>query len=156
MSNYHIAQINIARMLVPIDDPIMAEFVAQLAPVNTLADQSPGFVWRLQSESGDATSIKVYDDDMIIINLTVWESVDALREFVYKSAHHGVLRDRKRWFEKFDGPYYALWWVPVGHIPNAEEGKKRLDHLREHGESDYAFSFKNVFANPINKLNVAN
>ena len=91
MSNYHVAQINIARMLAPIDDPIMAEFVAQLAPVNALADESPGFVWRLQSEAGDATSIKVYDDDMIIVNLTVWESVDALREYVFKGAHHGVL-----------------------------------------------------------------
>ena len=127
MNNYHLAQINIARMLAPIDNPLMAEFVAQLAPVNALADQSPGFVWRLQSENGDATSIKVYDDDMIIINLTVWESVEALREFVYQGAHHGVLRDRKRWFEKFAGPYYALWWVPAGVLPSPEEGKQRLE-----------------------------
>jgi hypothetical protein len=149
MSSYHIAQINIARMLGPIDDPIMAGFVAQLSPINALADKSPGFVWRLQSESGDATSIKVYDDDMIIINLTVWENAVVLREFVYKSAHQGVLRDRKRWFEKFDGPYYALWWVPAGHLPSPEEGKQRLDYLREHGDTAYAFSFKNVFPTPI-------
>jgi len=149
MSKYHIAQINIARMLAPIDDPIMAEFVSQLPPINALADGSPGFVWRLQSESGDATSIKVYDDDMIIINLTVWESVDALREFVYKSAHQGVLRDRKRWFEKFDGPYYALWWIPVGHYPSTEEGKERLDYLREHGDTQYVFSFKNIFPETV-------
>lgn len=84
MSKYHLAQINIARTLAPIGDPLMAEFVAQLPPINALADESPGFVWRLQSESGDATSIKVYDDDFIIVNLTVWESVDALREYVYK------------------------------------------------------------------------
>src|SRR5215207_7213790 len=148
MSNYHIAQINIARMLAPIDDPIMAEFVAQLPPSNALADESPGFVWRLQSESGDATNIKVYDDDFIIVNLTVWESVDALREYVYKSAHRGVLRDRKRWFGKSDGSYYALWWVPAGHNPSTEEGKERLDHLREHGHTAYAFSFKNVFPKP--------
>lgn len=152
MPDYHIAQINIARMLAPIDDPIMADFVAQLPPINALGDQSPGFVWRLQSDSGDATSIKVYDDDMIIINLTVWESVDSLREFVYKSAHHGVLRDRKRWFEKFDGPYYALWWIPVGHIPSPEEGKERLDHLREQGETAYAFSFHKVFPQPIENI----
>jgi hypothetical protein len=119
---YHIAQINIARMLAPIDDPLMADFVAELAPINALADRSPGFVWRLQSEYGDATSIKVYDDDMIIINLTVWESIESLREYVYKSAHYRVLRDRKRWFEKFDCPYYALWWVPAGHLPSPEEG----------------------------------
>jgi len=150
MPQYHIAQINIARILAPITDPIMSEFMTQLPPINALADQSPDFVWRLQSESGDATSIKVYDDDFVIVNLTVWESVDALREYVYKSAHQGVLRDRKRWFEKFDGPYYALWWVPAGHNPSTEEGKERLDHLREHGDTAFAFSFKNVFTKPSN------
>jgi hypothetical protein len=148
MPIYHLAQINIARMLAPIDDPIMAEFVAQLPPINALADASPGFVWRLQSESGDATSIKVYDDDFVIVNLTVWESVEALREYVYKSAHRGVLRDRKRWFQKFDGPYYALWWIPAGELPSAEEGKERLDCLRENGDSAFAFSFKNIFSKP--------
>ena len=148
MAEYHLAQINIARMLAPIDDPSMAEFVAQLAPVNALADTSPGFVWRLQTESGDATSIKVYDDDRIIVNLTVWEGLEALREFVYKNAHHAVLRERKRWFEKFDGSYYALWWVPAGHIPGTEEAKERLDHLREHGETGYAFSFQHIFPKP--------
>ena len=148
MSKYYIAQINIAHMRASLTDPIMEDFVAQLAPINALADQSPGFVWRLQSESGDATSIRVYDDEFIIVNLTVWESVDALREYVYKSAHQGVLRDRKRWFEKFDGPYYALWWIPAGHIPSIEEGKERLDHLRAHGETADAFSFKNVFPKP--------
>ena len=148
MSEYYIAQINIAHMRAPLTDPIMEDFVAQLAPINALADQSPGFIWRLQSEDGDATSIKVYDDDMIIINLTVWESVDALREYVYKSAHQGVLRDRKRWFEKFDGPYYALWWIPAGQFPSTEEGKERLENLREHGETADAFSFQHVFPKP--------
>jgi hypothetical protein len=149
MPAYHIAQINIARMLAPIDDPIMADFVAQLAPVNALADRSPGFVWRLQTDSGDATSIKIYDDAFIIVNLTVWESVEALREFVYKNAHYGVLRDRKRWFKKFDGPYYALWWVPAGQLPSIEESKERLDYLREHADSAHAFSFKNLFPEPV-------
>ena len=153
MTTYHLAQINIARMLAPIDDPIMAEFVAQLAPVNALADSSSGFIWRLQSENGDATSIQVYDDDLIIVNLTVWESVEALREFVFKGVHHGVLRDRKRWFEKFDGPYTALWWVPVGHLPTPEEGKERLDHLRTHGDTPYAFSFRNLFPKPVEEIN---
>jgi hypothetical protein len=133
-------------MFAPIDDPIMAQFVAQLPPINALADESPGFVWRLQSEGGDATSIKVYDDDMIIVNLTVWESVEALRQYVYKSAHSAVLRDRKRWFEKFDGPYYALWWVPTGHLPDTQEGMERLEYLREHGDTAQAFSFKHVFS----------
>jgi hypothetical protein len=149
MPAYHIAQINIARMLAPIDDPIMADFVEQLAPVNALADGSPDFVWRLQTDSGDATSIKVYDDDSIIVNLTVWESVEALREFVYKNAHYGVLRDRKRWFKKFDGPSYALWWVHAGQLPGIETGKERLDYLRQHGDSAYAFSFKHLFPEPV-------
>jgi len=148
MPKYHIAQINIGRILAPIDDPLMAEFVAQLAPINALADSTPGFVWCLQTEEGDATSIRIYEDQMIALNMSVWESVDALREFAYKSAHAGVMRERKRWFEKFDGPYMALWWVPAGHIPTAEEGKERLDHLRENGDSPYAFSFKNVFPAP--------
>jgi hypothetical protein len=147
MPEFHIAQINIARMLAPIDSQIMSDFVAQLPPINALAEESPGFVWRLQSE-GDATSIKVYDDDMVIINLTVWESVEALRQYVYKSAHSAVMRDRRRWFEKFDGLYYALWWIPAGHLPEPQEGKERLEHLREHGDSPYAFSFKSVFPEP--------
>ena len=148
MASHHLAQFNIDRMLAPIDHLIMADFVSQLPPVNALADASPGFVWRLQTESGDATSLKVYDDDMIIINLTVWESVDSLREFVYKSAHRGVLRNRERWFEKFNGPYYALWWLPAGHIPSTQEAKERLEHLREHGDSEYVFSFQHVFPKP--------
>ena len=149
MPEFHIAQINIARMLAPIDSQIMSDFVAQLPPINALAEESPGFVWRLQSEGGDATSIKVYDDDMVIINLTVWESVEALRQYVYKSAHSGVLRDRKRWFEKFDGPYYALWWVPAGQIPTPQEGKERLEYLRVHGETEHAFSFRHIFPQPF-------
>ena len=148
MPTYHIAQINIGRILAPINDLIMAEFVAQLAPVNEIADSSPGFVWRLQTDSGDATSIRIYEDEMVAINMSVWESIDTLREYVYKSAHSGVLRDRKRWFEKFDGPYYALWWIPAGHIPGPQEGRERLEHLRKHGDSPYAFSFKNVFPEP--------
>src|SRR5690242_4227314 len=149
MPAHHIAQFNIARMIAPINDPVMADFVAQLVPVNELADQTPGFVWRLQTDSGDATSLKVYDDEMIIVNLTVWESVEALREFVYKNQHYGVLRDRKRWFERFEGPYYALWWIPAGHLPRVEEGKERLDRLRQHGDSAYAFSFKHIFPEPV-------
>jgi len=148
MPTYHLAQINIGRILAPIDDPLMAEFVAQLAPVNALADSTPGFVWRLQTESGDATSIRIYEDEMIAMNMSVWESVESLREYAYKSSHAGVMRDRKRWFEKFDGPYMALWWIPAGHIPSPQEGKERLDHLREHGGTVYAFSFKNIFPQP--------
>jgi hypothetical protein len=148
MSNYHLAQINIGRMLAPIDDPRMAEFVAQLPTINALADASPGFVWRLQTEAGDATNVKIYDDDRIIVNMSVWESIESLREYAYRSQHTGVMKYRTKWFEKFDGAYYALWWIPVGHIPTLTEGKERLDHLRKNGNSPYAFLFKNIFPAP--------
>jgi len=150
MPTYYLAQVNIARMLAPLEDPLMAEFVALLDEINALADRSPGFVWRLQTESGNATYIRPYEDDRIIVNLSVWESVEHLKEYVYRSAHAEVMRRRSQWFEKFDGPYMALWWIEAGHIPTAEEAvkeaKERLDHLREHGESEFAFSFKRVYA----------
>jgi len=148
MPAYHLAQINIARMLATLDEPLMNEFVAQLAPINALADTSPGFVWRLQTEEGDATSLRVYDDDMIIVNMSVWESIEALREYAYRSAHVGVMKYRTKWFERFEGPYMALWWVPVGYIPTTEEGRERLEHLRKNGDSQYAFTFKNTFPAP--------
>jgi hypothetical protein len=146
--NFHLAQVNIARMLAPLDDPLMAEFVAQLDEINALADRSPGFVWRLQTEAGDATYLRPYDDDRIIINLSVWESVEHLREYVFRNRHAEVLRDRGKWFSKFDGAYSALWWVPAGHIPSVLEAKERLEHLRVYGESEYTFSFKRAFPAP--------
>lgn len=141
MADVHIAQINVGRTIAPLDDVRLAGFVAQLAEINALADRSPGFVWRLQSETGDATSVRAYDDPRIIVNMTVWENLETLHAYVYRSAHVGVLRDRKRWFEKWPGPYYALWWVPRGHIPTVEEGKQRLAYLAEHGPSEHAFWF---------------
>ena len=148
MPDYHLAQFNIARMRAPLTDPLMADFIAQLAPINALADQSPGFVWRLQSEGGDATNIRPYGDEPILVNMSVWESVEHLRDYVYRSAHTGALRDRKQWFEKFDGASYALWWIQVGQLPTVEEGKARLDYLHEHGETPYAFSFQHIFPRP--------
>ena len=145
---YHLAQINIGRMRGPLDSEIMAGFVAQLEPINALADQSPGFVWRLQSEGGDATSLRPYDDTTILVNMSVWESIDALRDYVYRSAHTNVMRDRRAWFERFAGMYYALWWIPAGHVPTVAEGKARLEHLCEHGESAHAFSFKKPYPTP--------
>ncbi len=145
---YQLAQLNIARMLAPLTDPMMAGFVGQLATINALADSSPGFVWRLQTEEGDATALRPYEDDYILVNLSVWSSVADLTAFVYKSGHRGVLQQRSQWFERFDGPYLALWWVPAGHIPSVEEAKERLDFLRTHGETPYAFSFKKLFPAP--------
>jgi hypothetical protein len=107
-TKYHIAQVNIARMLASLDDPMMAEFVASLGEINALADSSPGFVWRFQTEVCDATGIRPYDDDRIIVNFSVWETIDDLKTFVYKSAHAEITRRRRQWFEKFEGIYMML------------------------------------------------
>lgn len=143
---FHLAQVNIARMRAPLDDPVMAGFVARLAAINALADHSPGFVWRLQTEAGDATYLRPYDDDRIIFNLSVWESPEQLRAYVYRSAHSQVMRQRREWFEKFEGMYLALWWVEAGHIPTIAEAKQRLEYLQEHGETPHAFTFRRTFA----------
>ena len=144
-SSYHIAQVNIARMRGPLDDPIMAGFVARLAEINELADQSPGFVWRLQTDEGDATYLRPYDDDRILVNLSVWETIEQLKEYVYKTAHGAVLRQKREWFEKFDQAYMAMWWVEEGHIPTIAEAKQRLEYLQKHGETAHAFTFKRIF-----------
>ena len=144
MSRFQLAQVNIARMKGPLESPVMAGFVARLEEINALADRSPGFVWRLQTEAGDATYLRPYDDDRILFNLSVWETVDALKAYVYRSAHAELLRERRSWFEHFEGAFSALWWVPAGHRPSVDEAKKRLAHLEEHGPSELAFTFKTV------------
>ena len=149
MSGYHLAQVNIGRFRAPIDSPTMAGFRARLDPVNALADQSPGFVWRLQTEDGDATAIRPYeDDDLMAINLSVWESLESLRQFVYKSHHVESLRNREQWFEPIEGPILALWWIPDGHIPTVPEARERLEHLKEHGPTAHAFTFRSPFPPP--------
>lgn len=145
---YHVAQVNIGRMLAPLDDPTMAGFVEMLDEINALADRSPGFVWRLQTEEGDATSLRPYEDERILFNLSVWENIEDLKSYVYKSAHADVMRNRRDWFEKFDGMYLALWWVEAGHIPTIAEAKERLEYLSENGESEMAFTFKRIFPAP--------
>jgi hypothetical protein len=145
MSKYHIAQVNIGRMKGQLEDPVMSGFVARLNEINALADRSPGFVWRLQTPEGDATYLRPYDDDRILVNMSVWESVDALRHYVYKSAHAELIRSRQEWFEKFVGAYAALWWVPLGHRPSVDEAKKRLAYLDKYGPTEFAFPFKTIF-----------
>ena len=142
---YHLAQLNIGKILAPIDSPVMAEFVANLDPINSLAEKSPGFVWRLKDDSNNATSIKVYDDDFIIVNMSVWENADALSQFVYQSQHTEYVKRRKEWFVKMPEMYMALWYVPAGHAPTVQEAIDRLNYLRKHGETPYAFSFKKRF-----------
>ena len=142
---FHLAQLNIGRMLGPIDSPVMAEFVAQLDEINALAERSPGFVWRLVGAGNDATSLRPFpDDNFMIVNMSVWASAEALRDYVYRSDHARVLRDRRKWFEKMGEAFVVLWWVPIGHTPTVEEAKERLLHLREHGETSHAFTFKKI------------
>lgn len=145
MSDYHIAQVNIARMLAPLDDPIMADFVNNLDRINAAADTAPGFVWRLQTDDGDATALRVFEDNMLIVNLSVWETIDALFDYTYKSDHVEVFRRRKDWFEKMDSHYLALWWIPAATLPSTGDARARLAHMDQHGITPQAFTFKQRF-----------
>lgn len=140
-SHFHLAQVNIARARGQPSDPVMAEFVARLPEINALADGSPGFVWRLQTEDGDATAVRPYDDPNILINLSVWTDLEALRGYVFRGPHVEVMRRRREWFERFERIYVALWWVPAGHVPTVAEAVERLAHLERHGPTGFAFSF---------------
>lgn len=146
MPQYHLAQVNIGRVRGPIESPVMAGFVNRLVEINELAERSSGFVWRLQTDEGDATYFRPYEDDRILINMSVWESVESLREYVYRTAHAELLRQRQEWFEQFSSTYLTLWWIPTGHRPGIDEAKERLAHLDEHGPTPFAFTFKKVFA----------
>lgn len=146
--DWHIAQINIARMRAPLDHPSMAGFTKRLAEINALADSSAGFVWRLESEDGDATSIRAFDDDSLLINLSVWESIEDLRQFVYRTMHRELLAAKTDWFEKMDRAHLALWWVPAGTRPTTEDAKTRLKLLHDRGPTADAFTFGKTFKAP--------
>lgn len=145
---HNLAQFNIARGRGTIDEPVMEGFRSQLERINALADQSPGFVWRLQTPEGDASTVRAYEDPLVIVNLSVWESLEALHAFVYQSAHVGPLRDRKQWFEPATEPTLVLWWIAKGHIPSVEEAMQKLEHLRAHGPTQAAFTFRGPFPPP--------
>lgn len=145
MTRYHIAQVNIGRVKAPLEDPVMQGFVARLDEINALADQSPGFVWRLQTAEGNATYLRPYDDDRILLNMSVWATFEALKHYVYRTAHAALLQQRQAWFERFAGSYLALWWVPAGHLPGIDEAKQRLAYLDAHGPTEFAFTFKAFF-----------
>jgi uncharacterized protein DUF3291 len=148
MSEWHIVQMNVARALFPLDDPRIADFMGLLDEVNALAEQSPGFVWRLKSAQGNATDIKVADDPRVIVNMSVWQGPQALFDFVYKSSHRLVMAKRRRWFAPPATAYQVLWWVEAGSIPTTEQGLERLHHLDKHGPSPFAFNFKHKYPPP--------
>jgi hypothetical protein len=147
MSGHELAQLNIARMRAPLESPEMADFVANLERINALADGSPGFVWRLQTDDGDATAMRPMGEDMLV-NMSVWRDLDALTRFVYRSAHAEILRRRKEWFERMPEAFMVLWWVPAGHRPDAVEARLKLDLLRANGPTPDAFTFRHPFPAP--------
>jgi heme-degrading monooxygenase HmoA len=137
---HHLAQVNIARARYALDDARMEGFVSRLKEINTLAESSPGFVWRYK-EDVDA-------GDSVVFNLSVWESVDALREFSYGSAHKELFRSRHQWFERMEMPSLAMWWIKAGVLPTPDNAKARLNYIRDFGETDFAFTFRNLFPSP--------
>jgi heme-degrading monooxygenase HmoA len=152
MARFQLAQVNVARLVAPIQSPQIAGFVARLAEVNALAEAAPGFVWRLRDEVTDnATGVPVYDDRLVIVNMSVWESIEALRAFTYAGAHLEVYKRRREWFSHMRDASTAMWWVPAGHRPTVAEARERLDHLRAHGPSVAAFPFGAPFPAPADE-----
>ena len=144
-------------MLAPdINHPIMADFVAQLDTINQLAERSEGFVWRLKGDGNNATDLRPFDDERIIVNLSVWTSPQALQAFVFKSMHTEVMKDRRKWFEKPDGLMTVLWWVPAGHQPTVDEARQRLEYLNAHGSGPLAFTFRDVQPMPQSSIRALN
>lgn len=148
MTGWHIAQLNIARAVAPMDDERMAGFMGGLEEINALAERTPGFVWRLQGENGNNTALKVDPDPLVIVNFSIWESVDALHSYTYRSDHKSLFARRFDWFERWDGPSLVMWWQPAGTVPSIDEGLRRLRLLADHGPTPEAFTFKHRFAPP--------
>ena len=148
--DYVLAQVNVARMREPLESPLLADFVAALEPVNAAADAAPGFLWRLQTEDGNATSVQAFEWDRagsagVLVNMSVWQSVETLAAFVYSDVHRQVLRRRRQWFARMAEAYAALWWIPRGHVPATDEAEERVLHLREFGPTPYVFTLREHF-----------
>ncbi|MBE1300117.1 MAG: DUF3291 domain-containing protein [Alteromonadaceae bacterium] len=146
--DYYLAQLNIAKTLAPLESPKLKEFVDNLDRINGIAESSPGFVWRLKDDTGNATEISAFDDPNIIVNMSVWQDIQSLKQFMFKTDHASFLMRREQWFEKPTQPTYVLWWVPKSHTPTLDEAKQKLAHLREHGDTEHAFSMRKVYAAP--------
>ena len=142
----HLAQINIGRLLAPIDKPQIADFKNNLDAINALAERSPGFKWRLKGDNNNATDFHPFGDELDIVNMSVWESVDALKAFAFQSEHMEFMKRRREWFVKYPTAYMALWWIPEGHKPTIDEAKERLLSLDENGDTEFAFTFRKIFS----------
>lgn len=131
----------------PLESPLMRDFVDNLDRINALAEQAPGYVWRLQTDEGDATALRPFGENYLV-NLSVWKDVAALREYVYKSDHASIMRRRGEWFDHMAEAFSVLWWIPENRFPGLEEARERLEHLRQHGPTPEAFTFRNAFPAP--------
>ena len=147
MTGYHLAQINVGTLKAPMDAPETAGFANNLDRIKALADASPGFVWRLVGEGGNATDILMWDDPLMLLNMSVWTDIESLAAYVYRTGHRDVMRQRAQWFEKVE-VYMCLWWVPAGHIPTPSEAIDRLETLRRLGPTPGAFTFREPFPAP--------
>jgi hypothetical protein len=148
MSTYELAQLNIGVIKGPMDSPVMVEFAANLERINAIAETAPGFIWRLQTEDGDATDIRPFEDENILVNMSVWLDIESLSAYVYKSGHVEIMRRRREWFERMDQAFLVLWWVPKGHRPTVAEAIEKLELLRAKGATAAAFTFRQPFPAP--------
>jgi uncharacterized protein DUF3291 len=151
--NYVLAQVNMGRLAAPLDSPQLAGFMAALDPVNAVADAAPGFLWRLQTEDGNATSVHAFEWDAadsagVIVNMSVWESVETLAGFIYSRPHREIMRRRRQFFQKMTEAYTAMWWIPRGTIPTTGDAEDRVRHLRAHGPTPDAFTLRAHFPPP--------
>ncbi|MBS0657153.1 MAG: DUF3291 domain-containing protein [Verrucomicrobia bacterium] len=146
---FHLAQVNIAKAKGPIDGPVMAEFVQALDEINRLAESSPGFVWRYQTEAGHAIDFQPFADPLILFNMSVWDSVANLKAYVYRSMHGQFFARRQQWFEPLSTPHMALWWIPAGTLPTPEDAKAAMERLEREGETVGAFTFRKLFPAPV-------
>ena len=149
LSIFHLAQVNVAQAKADMESDLMQGFVSRLDEINALAESAEGFIWRLQEDSGSATAIRVFDDPLLLINMSVWADLESLKHYVYKSLHVELIKDREAWFNKMGESHQVLWWIPAGHVPSTEEARNKLEYIRKHGSSAQAFNFAKPYPRPI-------
>jgi len=147
MSEWHLAQLNIAHLQAPLESDQLADFVANLDRINELAEQSPGFVWRYIEDEADSMAVNVFDSDQIV-NLSVWESIELLHDYVYRSTHKEIMRRKKEWFHSMPRAHMVLWWMPSSQLPSVQLAKEKLDHLQDNGPTKHAFTFRQAYSRP--------
>ncbi|MBT2365354.1 DUF3291 domain-containing protein [Streptomyces sp. ISL-10] len=155
MTTHELAQVNIARLKHPLDSVQLKDFVDNLDPVNAVADAADGFVWRMQDATGNATDMRVFGDDMMMVNMSVWRDTNSLSAFMYQGMHRELLARRNEFFERIQEVMSTLWWVPAGHRPTVREAEERLLYVREHGPTEYAFTLRTSFPPPVEELKAA-